>query len=76
MVRVTFEPGGRESVHTHPNDLVTVQITPGRVAILEDSAKSDEERKPGFVKFLTRGVSHSYASTDTNPFSLVGVAIK
>ena len=77
VVRVTFEPGGREPVHTHPNDLVTVQITPGRVAILEeDSAKSDEERKPGFVKFLTRGVSHSYASTDTNPFSLVSVAIK
>src|SRR5436190_4981263 len=46
VVRVTFEPGGREPVHTHPNDLVTVQITPGRVAILENSAKSDEERKP------------------------------
>jgi quercetin dioxygenase-like cupin family protein len=76
VVRVTFAPGGREPVHTHPNDLVTVQITPGRVAIIEDAAKSDEDRKPGFVKFLTRGVSHSYASTDTKPFELVSVAIK
>jgi len=76
VVRVTFAPGGREPTHTHPNDLVTVQITPGRVAILEDSSKSDEERKPGFVKFLARGVSHSYASSDTKPFELISVAIK
>jgi len=76
VVRVTFAPGGREPVHTHPNDLVTVQITPGRVAILEGSARSDEDRPAGFVKFLTRGVSHSYASTDTKPFELVSVAIK
>jgi quercetin dioxygenase-like cupin family protein len=76
VVRVRFAPGGREPVHTHPNDLVTVQITPGRVAIVEDSARSDEERPPGFVKFLTRGVSHSYASTDTKPFELLSVAIK
>jgi quercetin dioxygenase-like cupin family protein len=76
VVRVTFAPGGREPVHTHPNDLVTVQITPGRVAIIEASAQSDEERKAGFVKFLSRGVSHSYASTDTKPFQLISVAIK
>jgi len=76
VVRVTFAPGGREPAHTHPNDLVTVQITPGRVAIIEDAAKSDEDRKPGFVKFLTRGVSHAYASTDTKPVELISVAIK
>jgi quercetin dioxygenase-like cupin family protein len=76
VVRVTFAPGGREPTHTHPNDLVTVQITPGRVAILEGSSKSDEEREPGFVKFLARGVSHSYASSDTKPFELISVAVK
>jgi quercetin dioxygenase-like cupin family protein len=76
VVRVTFAPGGREPVHTHPNDLVTVQIAAGRVAIVEASTRSDEDRQPGFVKFLTRGVPHSYASTDTKAFELVSVAIK
>jgi len=76
VVHVTFAPGSREPVHTHPNDLVTVQLTAGRLEIVEGSAHSDEERAPGFVKFLARGVSHSYVSTDSKPFELLSVAIK
>jgi quercetin dioxygenase-like cupin family protein len=76
VVRVTFAPGGREPTHTHPNDLVTVQLTPGRVEIVEGSARSDEMRKAGFVKFLGRGVPHSYASSDAKPFEILSVAIK
>ena len=76
VVHVTFAPGAREPIHAHPNDLVTVQLTPGRVEIVEGAARSDEQRAPGFVRFLTRGLSHSYASTDTKPFELLSVAIK
>lgn len=76
VVRVRFAPGGREPVHTHPNDLLTVQLTPGRVEILLGSEKTSSEREPGFVQFLTRDVPHAYASVDTKPFELLSVAIK
>ena len=76
VVRVQFAPGGREPVHTHPNDLLTVQLTAGRVEILIASDKTASERAPGFVQFLPRGVAHSYASSDSKPFELVSVAIK
>jgi quercetin dioxygenase-like cupin family protein len=76
VVRVRFSPEGREPVHSHPNDLLTIQITKGRVEILDGSARSTRDCEPGFVHFLARNVSHSYASADTNPFELLSVSIK
>jgi quercetin dioxygenase-like cupin family protein len=76
VVRVQFAPGGREPVHSHPSDLVTVQITAGRVEILEGATKTVEDRAPGYVRFLPRSVPHSYASADSKSFELVSVTIK
>lgn len=76
VVRAQFAPASGEPVHTHPNDLVTVQLTPGRVEILEGSSRTSEERAPGFVRFLPRQVPHSYVSADTRAFELMSVAIK
>jgi quercetin dioxygenase-like cupin family protein len=76
VVRVQFAPGGREPVHTHPNDLITVQATAGRLEILRASEKTTGERAPGTVEFVPRDVQHAYASVDTKPFELLSVAIK
>jgi len=76
VVRVEFSPSGREPVHEHPYDLVTVQLTPGRLEILEGRDKTNEAFAPGTVKFLPRHVPHSYASADDTPFSLLSVTIK
>ena len=76
VVRVRFAPGGREPLHTHPNDLVIVQLTPGRIEIVEGPTRSDDDRAPGLVRFLPRGVLHAYASTDTRPIEMLSVAIK
>src|SRR6185295_6315502 len=43
VVRVLFAPRSREPVHTHPNDLLTVQLTPGSVDILIGSNKTSGE---------------------------------
>lgn len=75
-VRARFAPDGREPVHTHPYDLLTVQISKGRMEILEGSSKTTEDREPGFVKFLPRDVPHAFASADANPFEIVAVTIK
>lgn len=76
VVRVRFSPGSREPVHAHPNDLLTVQLTPGIVEILVGAQKTSSERAPGFVQFLPRNVDHAYVSGDTKPFELLSVAIK
>lgn len=76
VVRVQFGPGGREPVHTHPNDLLTVQLTPGKVEISKGSRKTTGLRTAGFVQFLPRDVEHAYASADANNFELLSVSIK
>jgi quercetin dioxygenase-like cupin family protein len=76
VVRVRFTPGSREPVHMHPNDLLTVQITAGRVEIVNGDQRSTAEREPGFVQFLPRNVAHAYISADAKPFELLSVSIK
>ena len=76
VVRVRFEPIGREPVHTHPNDLLTVQITRGKVEIRNGSDHSTAEREPGFIQFLPRDVEHFFASADENAFELLSLSIK
>jgi quercetin dioxygenase-like cupin family protein len=76
IVRVRFDNGAREPLHTHPNDLLTVQVSPGRVEIVNGSNRSSEQREAGFVQFVARGVPHAYASADAQPFELLSIAIK
>jgi quercetin dioxygenase-like cupin family protein len=76
VVRVRFDPGAHEPVHSHPNDLLTVQITAGKMEILQGSWRTSETREPGFVQFLPRGLSHMFGNADTKPLELVSVAIK
>jgi quercetin dioxygenase-like cupin family protein len=76
VVRVQFAPGSREPVHTHPNDLLTVQLTPGTFDVLMGSARVTGRRAVGFTQFLPRDVSHAYVSTDSEPFELLSISIK
>jgi quercetin dioxygenase-like cupin family protein len=76
VVRVRFSPGAREPLHAHPNDLLTIQVTRGRVEILNGAQRSIADREPGFVQFLARHVQHAFASADAEPFELLSVSIK
>jgi quercetin dioxygenase-like cupin family protein len=76
IVRVRFAPGSREPVHAHPNDLLTVQLTPGKYDIVLGSSRQSGDRPAGFTRFLPRDLSHAYVSTDSEPFELVSVSIK
>ncbi len=76
VVRVEFSMTGREPVHTHPYDLITLQISPGRVEILDGEAKTTDTREAGFAKFVPRDRQHAYASADAKPFDILSVAIK
>jgi quercetin dioxygenase-like cupin family protein len=76
VVRVRFEPGAREPDHSHPYDLLTVQIDRATVGILNGTDMSVDEREPGFIQFLPRGVVHAYGSVDTKPFEILSIAVK
>jgi quercetin dioxygenase-like cupin family protein len=76
VVRVQFSTTGREPVHTHPYDLITLQISSGLVEILDGETKTTEPREPGFVKFVPRDRPHAYASADAKPFEILSVAVK
>ena len=76
VVRVQFEPHSREPVHTHPNDLLTVQVTGGKVEMVAGAHPTTAVREAGFVQFFPRDVSHAYANADQKPFELLSVSIK
>ena len=76
VVRVRFAPGAREPNHTHPNDLLTVQIDTGIVGILNGADLSTGEREPGFLQFLPRGIVHAFGSVDTKPCEILSIAVK
>ena len=76
VVRVEFAPGSREPIHTHPNDLLTVQLTPGTFDMVLGSARSGGRQEAGTVKFLPRDVPHAYISTDKKSFTILSISIK
>jgi quercetin dioxygenase-like cupin family protein len=74
--RVRFGPGARERVHTHPYDLVLVQLTPGRMEVSRGETKEVKAYEPGDVLFLPRDVPHSAANLDQRAFDILSVAVK
>jgi len=76
VVRVEFTPGSREPAHTHPNDLVTIQMNAGRLQIRIGPRRSDSRRAVGFVQFVPRNVSHAYSSRGDRTIQLLSISIK
>jgi len=73
---VVFEPGAREPVHSHPFDLVLVQLNPGRMEVLVGENKTVKDYAMGDVLFLPRNVPHAVSNVDTKRFDVMSVAVK
>jgi quercetin dioxygenase-like cupin family protein len=76
VAHVTFAPSAREPVHTHPFDLVVVQLTAGRVEVRSGDQVSTRAYAPGEVTFLPRDVPHAVSNLDSGPFEILSVGIK
>jgi quercetin dioxygenase-like cupin family protein len=76
VVRVVFTPGSREPVHTHPNDLVTIQLNAGRLQILAGGRRTDRRRPVGFVQFVPRNQAHAYSWRGDRTIELLSVSVK
>jgi quercetin dioxygenase-like cupin family protein len=73
---VVFEPGAREPVHSHPFDLVLVQLNPGRMEVLLGENKTARNYEAGEVLFLPRSIPHAVANVDSAKFDVMSVAVK
>ena len=76
VTHVTFAPSAREPVHTHPFDLVVVQLTAGRVEVRSGDQVSTREYAAGEVIFLPRDVPHAVSNVDSGPVEIMSVGIK
>ena len=76
VVRVEFTPGSREPAHTHPNDLVTLQVNAGRLQVRVGSRRTDARRAVGFVQFVPSNVSHAYSSRGDRTIEVLSFSIK
>lgn len=76
VVRVKFEPGAREVVHTHPYDLVVVQLTAGKVEAMIGSDRSTADRPAGYVWYMPKEVPHLVGHAGGAAFEAMSVAVK
>jgi len=76
VARAVFDPGAREPVHTHPFDMVIVQLESGRMDVQVGEDRTTREHAVGEVVFLPRDVAHSVANVDRRPLTILSVAVK
>jgi quercetin dioxygenase-like cupin family protein len=74
--RVTFGPGSREPVHSHPFDMVVVQVTAGTMEVLVGGKTETRDYAPGEVVWLPRDVPHAVANAGGRAFTVVSVGVK
>lgn len=75
VVEVAVEPGAREPVHTHPFDLVVVQLTAGTVEVRLAADAKTVALGAGEVVFLPRDVPHAIGNAGRGPLAMMSVAI-
>jgi quercetin dioxygenase-like cupin family protein len=73
---VRFAPGAREPIHSHPFDLVLVQLTPAKMEVQVGDEKTVKDYDTGAVIFLPRNISHAVSSAHSSRFEILSVGIK
>ena len=76
VMRLEFEEGVREPVHTHPYDLLVVPTMPARLDVQLGMSKEVRGYAAGEAIFIPRSVPHAAANVGTSPFRVLGIAIK
>jgi quercetin dioxygenase-like cupin family protein len=74
--RVSFAPGAREPIHSHPFDLVVVQLSPGRVDVRVGDEVTVRDYAAGEVIYLPRDVPHAVSNAGSGVFEVLSVGIR
>ena len=73
---VGFASGAREPIHSHPFDLLVVQLTAGRVEVRLADDVTVRDQAAGDVLFLPRDVPHAVSNVGGAAFDVLSVGIK
>jgi quercetin dioxygenase-like cupin family protein len=76
VTHVRLTPGAREPIHSHPFDLVLVQLAPAKMEVQLGDEKTVKDYETGAVIFLPRNVPHAVASAHPSPFEFLSVGVK
>jgi quercetin dioxygenase-like cupin family protein len=76
IARLTFKPGARETMHTHPFEAVIVQIDAGDVEMTVGEKKSSGPSAAGTVTVVPKDVPHAAANIGKSDVTVVTVALK
>jgi quercetin dioxygenase-like cupin family protein len=76
VMRLVMDPGAREQVHSHPYDVVVVQLTRGTVETTIGTDRTTSLREPGFVWFIAKNTPHAAANVGKEPFEVVTTILK
>jgi quercetin dioxygenase-like cupin family protein len=76
VTNVRFTAGAREPIHSHPFDLVLVQLTPAKMEVQVGDEKTVKDYDIGAVIFLPRNIPHAVSSAHPSPFEILSVTIK
>ncbi len=76
VVRVRFEPGGEEAVHTHEYDLLTIAVTAAEIEMTREGATTRLTRAPGDTGFVPKGVAHGARNVGSGPIEILAVVLK
>lgn len=75
VLRVAFEPDGREAPHSHPFDLVTVALTPATMEIVRGGETIRVERTLGDVAFVPKGAVHGSHNLGKSRVEVIAIAL-
>jgi quercetin dioxygenase-like cupin family protein len=75
-IKLSFAPGARESVHTHPFDIMVIQLTPGEVDLSLEGKESSGHIDAGRVTYIPAQALHWAGNAGKAPFDMVVVALR
>lgn len=76
VTRVGFAAGAREPIHSHPFDLVVVQLSAGRMEVRVGDEVTVKDYAPGDVFFLPRDVPHAVSNVGGAAAEVLSVGVK
>jgi quercetin dioxygenase-like cupin family protein len=75
-IKLSFPPGARESMHSHPFDIVVIQLTAGEVDVALNGDKSVGHIEAGRVTYVPAQAQHAVGNSGSTPFEMVVVGLK
>lgn len=76
VAKLRFEPGARETPHTHPFSALVIYVTPATVEMKLGDKTTTGRLDAGHVDFIAREMPHAAANVGSAALEVVTIAVK